>query len=293
MNAHSLADILARVAPAQAHSSGAPHVLGGHAPAAQAREQAELSDRPLVVLQMSNSAFLRSVTTPVAAALRRKGLFKGSYILFCDYLHAGQSCFEHGLAIGHLCRDRLPLLIELIWPGQNPEKARAALAESAAAQVERLSMPAPDLFQLFFQPEAEALMKKLKMRRRSLEWSEYPKVVRYKLPERDTLPLLEFAIAKGIALGSQRPEVAERACEASPSPELWSVAREGCRDLPAAPPQPSTLADRHNQAGHSLRAYLEEVRPDLLCRLGLWPRLANDVQLRLKALLARHGNTLE
>src|SRR6266446_817515 len=65
------------------------------------------------------------------------------------------------------------------------------------------------------------------------------------------------------------PELIERLFSHAENVEVWSKARAAGLDIPAAPPRPKPIRERQAEVTAMIRPYIENVRPDLLTKLGL------------------------
>jgi hypothetical protein len=224
--------------------------------------------------------------------LVRKGRFVQEHVRFGPYLHSAEGLYETGVAIGSVCREKLPILAELFSePGQGA-KSVAALEKSAASQMEQASIAPETFLDLFFKPEVERFMAELRAagQTRCVRWTAFPKVFRKKLLPEQAYSAAETALRKGIAFGSFYPQLADCLASRAPDPETWTIFRARASDLPESPLPGPLLSSRHVEATALLREYVEQFRADLLLPLGLWPQDTHDTRLRLRALYARQRN---
>lgn len=241
---------------------------------------------------MDAPTLLSHLAREAIAPIARKSWFSGQYVLFGPYMWRAQSLYETGAALGYAFRDRLPVFVESFCEPGSEAATVASLAESAAAQRAQITNEPSDFLELFFKPEVERLMRVMREggRTRYSQWSDFPKVARKKMRADDMLFNLTKTLRRGVALGGHYPELAERISARSPDPELWKRARAGSSGIPASPPEPKPLPRRQEEAIARIRPFLEEVRPELLTRLGLWVESSAAFRLRWRALMGGQTN---
>jgi hypothetical protein len=229
--------------------------------------------------------------TPAAS----RGWLSGEYVRFGEYARRAQLLYETCALLGFAFREKMSGFVELFAEPGREAAVLAGLKESASAQAAAVGGEPRHFYALFFRLEVESLMLKWREsgKSRCSGWSEFPRVVKRKLRRPEFSPRLVNAAGKGIAFGSYCPELMEKLAASVPDPETWNISRAGDSYALPSPPKPKPLPARQEEALALIQAYVEEVRPDLLARLGMWPEAEGDFRLRLRALGSRaaDGNT--
>jgi hypothetical protein len=214
---------------------------------------------------MKSQTLLVFLARQFIAPVVRKGFLSGEYVVFADYVTSSGALFEMGVVLGLAFRTKITIFAQLFSEPGREASCVAALAESAASRLAGLPAEPESVFDLFVKPETERVMKVLYNAgiARFTEFGDFPKVARCKLPLKKVFPQLQFAAAYGIAFGSHYPEMAERLLSYVENDEEWKKFYAAGLNIPPTPPLKPNIRDRQAQAFAVVRAYVQEVRPEL------------------------------
>ncbi len=222
---------------------------------------------------MSTPTLLGYLAQWALAPVKKKGLLSGQYVLFAEYLSQAQLLYETGAVLGYIYRDRLETFAELFSePGRQADLAYfLTTATSVADRLASLPDEPKNFYELFFKSEVGDLMSA--MRNAGLTqfsgWLDFPKVSKLKMPIKYYFERLRMTALEGIQLGSQHAQFAEKLFTYEYDAEKWRFFYDLGLDIGESPPVTMPLSERQAEAKELIRAYVEEVRPDLLTKLEL------------------------
>ena len=142
----------------------------------------------------------------------RKGLFGSKYVLFGDYLSRAQYLYEICSALGYTFRNSLSTFLELSsQPGRGDDVANY-VATPAAERLRDLKKEPVNFYELFFESEANRVMKKMKggNPRDFSIYAALPKAFKKKLPVEFAMINMQMIAAEAVGLGSHYPELVEK-----------------------------------------------------------------------------------
>jgi hypothetical protein len=219
---------------------------------------------------MQKPSLLVYLAHQTLSEISKKGLFRGQYVVFGEYLAQTELLFEISSALGHLYRDNLNTLAITFMIESKTDNVTNLMTESAIERYKQYKPEYKNWIDFFFKTEALYITKKyqkFKLIPNGLWFN--PKVYKSKVPYKVAITMLPTYSAEGIALGYQFPELIEKFFSFEYDASEWKKKYSYGLDIGSEPPKTISLKTMQEEVKNFIKPFVEKHYPELLSSLNL------------------------